>query len=337
MTTLPIPQFERSNLSLQQAFQEVWYLKLNDPSQSRALWIRFAALSSGNGFKKTAEVSAIYFQRLPSREIKKTALKQSFDLSALNITDQPSLQIGQAELTESGTRGRIQSKAQELKWDFSFSSALPSSFQLVPELLSRTGISKSSISTVCEDLLFTGTTEINGEVSQWNSAPGMQGHLRGSKSGHSWVWGHCNTFVNEQGKLAPVIFEGLSARSQIGPFVTPRVSTFFFYYQGKSYSFNTLRDAFSIKSKNGINEWEFQADRDEISFRGHIRAEHKDFVGMTMEDTNGSLIYSSNSKLSDMKLLVYRNGNLEATFHAHGTAAIEVNSREKNPYITYMI
>ncbi|MGZ3689317.1 MAG: hypothetical protein ACXVBW_13515, partial [Bdellovibrionota bacterium] len=96
-------------------------------------------------------------------------------------------------------------------------------------------------------------------------------------------------------------------------------------------------DVFTVRSKNTLTDWKFQADRGELSFRGYAKAEHKDFAGLTYEDTNGSLLYCGNSKLSDMRVLVYRRGKLEATFDAPGTAAFEVVSRHKNPYVPIII
>lgn len=321
----------------QRRFQRVWYLKLNDPTSQRALWLRFSLLSSGNGFKRVAETWAVFFQRGPNREVKKIALKQVHDIRAFSSIAQSIIRIEDCELLENQTRGLIQSKGNSIQWDLRFIQNKQNSFNLIPEMLSRTGVVRNTVVTDCEELLFTGTTQVNGEVIHWKEAPGMQGHLYGPKSSHSWVWGHCNTFLNEQGKPAQFVFEGLSARNQIGPFVTPRLSSFYFFYQNQGYYFNTLRDAIFLKSTNTLNEWTFQADRGDLSFRGTARAEHKDFAGLTYEDTNGSLLYCSNSKLSDMKILIYKRGKLETSFTAQGTAAFEVVSREKNPYVPLLI
>ncbi len=326
-----------TTLENQGAYQKAWYLKFNDPSSQRALWLRFTLLSSKNGFKKIAETWAIFFQKLPHREIRKMALKQTYDIGEFSLSGASGVRIGECELTETFTRGVIQSKGNSIKWDLTLTSGRESSFRIVPESLTKFGLIKNSIVTDCEELLMSGTTQINDETLSWKEAPGMKGHLFGPKSGHSWIWGHCNLFTNEEGKLAQFIFEGLSARTQIGPLVTPLLSSFFFFYQGQNYFFNTLKDLLFLKSSNTLNEWRFQADRGDISFRGYAKAEHKDFAGLTFEDTNGSLLYCANSKLSDMKILVYRSGKLEATFTALGTASFEVVSRTKNPYVPLLI
>ncbi len=322
---------------LQRAFYKNWYVKLNDPSQQRALWLRFTVLSSGNGFRRVAEVWAVYFQKLPNKEVKKIAVKQTYDLQAFSASENSDIRIGTCELLSHSTRGEVLSKGQSIQWDLTLLPTRENAIRFVPDILSKTKIVKTSLVTLCEEMLFSGTTRINGETIHWNEAPGMQGYLDGTKNGHSWVWGHCNSFVHEHKKTDAFLFEGLSTRSQVGPIVIPRLSSFYFFYQNQHFHFNTLLDAIYIKSKKTLNEWNFQADRDELSFRGKAHAEHKDFAGLTFEDTNGSLLYCSHSELASMDIHVYRRGKLEATFTARGTAGFEIVSREKNPYVPLLV
>ncbi len=319
------------------ATQEKWYLKLNDPSQPRGLRLEWDLFTSRNGFKRTADVWAVLFERQPQQEVKKTALKQSLNIQAFSRGHGDSIQMGACTLRHEGTQGAIYSKGQVLSWDLAFQSIRTSSFNLVPESLSKLGLSKHLALTPYEDLLFSGQVTLNGETFEFKSARGMLGRSLTPKNWHSWVWGHCNLFKDEAGKPADFIFEGMTTRSQLGPVVFPQLSAFYFRYQGKDYSFNRLRQALYMKSKTNLNDWHFQADVGELSFRGHMKAEHKDFAGLTLEDTNGSLLYSATSTLSELKILVYRNGKLEATFNSTGNSAFEIVSRQKNPYVPLIL
>jgi hypothetical protein len=191
--------------------------------------------------------------------------------------------------------------------------------------------------TVGEDLLFSGTTVIDGEKISWQDAVGMQAHWSGSRLGQSWIWGHCNHFLDETGTPVPFVFEGWSLKSRLFGMTSPSICSFFFYYRGEAYRFNTVWDALRSHSKSSIQEWEFRVDRGDLSFRGVARANHKDFAGLTLEDTEGSFIYCNNSKLSDLKIHIYRNGKLEASYHSDGAAALEIVSHEKNPYVPLLV
>jgi hypothetical protein len=318
-------------------FQEVWYLKMNDPAAQRALWLRFTLLVSDNGFRRIAETWAIHFQRQASREVGKLALKQTYGIEAYSAVD-GGIRIGESEFRDDRTRGKVSSKGRSIEWDLAIAPARALSFDLVPPALSRSGLVKNSVVTVGEDLRFTGTVRVDGgESFEFQAAPGMQGHLSGPRNGHSWVWGHCNTFRTDSGAPADFVFEGISARSRLGPLPSPKLSAFFFSYQGRDYAFNSLWDAVRLRSRNSLLEWTFAAERGELCFRGSARAEHKDFAGLTYEDTDGSLLYCANSKLSDVGVHVYRRGKLEASFQSDGAAAFEVVSRQKNPYVPLLI
>jgi hypothetical protein len=346
VNALNSPAWSPQNPKTRGAFHEVWYLKLNDPVTQRALWLRMTLLISANGFRRIAETWAVYFQRNGTKEVTKLALKETFDVKSFTTSPNGDIKIGECEFSGTRSRGKIQSKGKTISWDLQLATGHDAAFNLVPESLKRAGLVKNSAITVGEDLRFSGTTEItdpasgNGEPQKitWNGAAGMQGHLSGTKSGHSWVWGHCNLFVDDHGKPVPFIFEGLSAKAQLmGTITSPKLSTFYFHYEGQPYAFNSLWDAVRVKSKNTLTDWEFQADRGELSFRGKAKAELKDFAGLTYEDTNGSLLYCANSKLSDMQVHVYRRGKLESAFYSNGMAAFEVVSRDKNPYVPLLV
>ena len=324
-------------------FQEVWYLKLNDPTHQRALWLRMTLLVSANGFRQVAETWAVYFHRVAGQEVTKVALKQSHEIKSFSASDEGSLRIADCEFSPQRVRGRIQSKGKTLTWDFSIAPNQDARFNFVPQSLRRSGLAKNTAETVAEDLVFNGVTELtdgNGAPAKvtWTNAAGMQGHLSGPKAGHSWVWGHSNLFVNEEGRPIPFIFEGLSVRARLlGPMPSPRLSSFYFLYEGKPYAFNSIWDAIRVKSKNTLTDWEFQADRGELSFRGRAKAELKDFAGLTYEDTNGSLLYCANSKLSNLQIHIYRKGKLESSFSSNGMAAYEVVTRQKSPYVPLLL
>jgi hypothetical protein len=321
----------------QRAFQKVWYLKLNDPESHRALWLRFTAHSSDNGFSQNAEIWAIFFERDKSQDVSKIAVKNTFGIESFSENPSDGLRIDQCSLHQNKTEGKIYSKGNSVEWNLSFIAGRQSSFQIIPKFLLGTKLVKNSIYTPYEELYFSGTTLINGKLIHWNQAPGMLGSFEGPNKGHSWVWGQCNSFVDSMGRPAQFLFEGLSVKTKLGPLVSPSLSSFYFYYKDQNYYFNTLRDFINIRSKSTLNEWRFRAERGDLSFRGVINAEYKDFAGLTFEDTNGSYLYCSNSKLAMMQIFIYRRGKLEATYSAPGTAGFEIVSRNKNPYVPLLI
>src|SRR5688500_5168441 len=103
----PNPQTQ-DRLTAQQVFYNNWYLKLNDPTQQRALRLKFTVLSSNNGFKRIAETWAIYFQKNQNKEIKKLAIKQSNDIKTFLASNASNIKIGDCQLSPTKTSGKIQ-------------------------------------------------------------------------------------------------------------------------------------------------------------------------------------------------------------------------------------
>lgn len=322
-----------------EGFQEVWFLKVNDPSSQRALWLRFLLLTSENGFRRVAETWAVVFHRKENREISKLALRQTYDIHAFSeLSGGAGVRIDRCELSDTHTRGQIQYKGRSIQWDLAIQPAQASSFNFVPDALAKVGLVKNRAFSVGEDLRVSGTTKIDGETHSWNLAPAMQAHLSGPRKARSWVWGHCNTFANEQGQPVPFVFDGLSAQTAWnGPIPSPRFSTFYFRYQNQEFRFNSIWDVLRSRSNHSLTEWTFEAERGDYRFRGKMTAELRDFAGLTYEDTDGSYRYCTTSQLSDLTVWVYKRGKLDATLSSQGTAAYELISRDRNPYVPLLI
>lgn len=321
-------------------FQEVWYLKLNDPSTRSALWLRFVVVSSANGFRRAVETWAVFFQKRESGEVHKVALKAAKDLA--EFKDQAHLEqgltFGDDRLTPTNTQGSIVSRGNRIDWNLDLRQAASSQFNLIPRSLKRLGIVRNTVETLAEDLRVSGWFEMNGARFEIKDAPAMLGHLAGGRLPLAWAWGHCNHFQTPGGEPAPLIFEGLEARGRgaLG-LKLPKLAVFYIRYLDQDYYFNSFWDSLRSRSKSSLSDWTFRVERGELAFEGRLHSEHRDFAGLRFEDTEGSFLYCANSKLAYMELLVFRRGKLEATFKAPGVAAFEIVERTPSPYVQMLI
>ena len=319
--------------------QEVWYMKMNAAEAGRALWLRFTLLARTDGSKRVAEVWAIDFRRREDGTVEKTGIKNTFDAGLFlpfETEGVPGFRIGENEFSDARTVGNIASEDHRIAWSFEMRPASSRTFDFVPASAAKLGLVKNTAVTVFEDWRFTGWSEVDGRRFEWQEASGMQGHLSGPKNGHSWAWAHCNLFMDEKGKAAECVFDGLSAR--VGKSrALPALTSLYLYHQGEEYRFNRLRDALRSSSHYGPESWEFEASQGGITVRGHIRAELTDFAGVTYEDTDGSPLYCHNSKMVDMGLDIFRRGRLVRHLSAPHTVAYEFVTRTKHPDVTFVI
>ena len=319
------------------AFHEIWQLKFNDSTSSHSLWLRFSVLVSKNGFREIAEVWAILSHRGAQNELKKTALKQSFELNQFRKQESCAIQMGECVLNLTGSTGRIQSKGQSLNWNLSWTPQESLSFQAIPSLLRQSFFSHHSHFTHQEDLSVSGSFTLNDERIELSFAHACLSQISQPSTWSEEAWAHCNEFKTEQGEKSDFIFEAYSAQPCLGPIALPPFSSFYLRYEQKVYALNLLRHSVFQKSTYDINGWTFQIDQGDLSFRGQIKAELRDFTGLTYETINGSLLFSSHSNTSNLKVLVYRRGKLESTLVSQGTTAFQISSKQKNPYIPSLL
>lgn len=318
--------------------QEVWYMKCHSLDGRQALWLRFTLLLQRGRGKRVAEVWGIYFEREPSGRLQKVAVKQTFPVEAFSVPSQKygtGFQIADSHFCDTQTEGFIESPGGKLKWVLRMKPRRALYFDFIPSILRKLHIVKNVAVTVYEDLIFEGEVTVNNTPVFLVDAPGMQGHLVGDRNGHSWVWAHANSFVDESGKPASVVFDALSARARVGGrFASPQLTTLFCWYDEEMYAFNRLRDALFTYSEPFPWGWRFTTTlRSGIQMQGVLQGKPEDFVGVTYEDTDGSLLYCYNSKLVDCTLTVVRHLARQEVYKASGTAAFEIVRRTPLPEV----
>ena len=303
------------------------------------MFLRFSTLASSNGFRKLSDLTGIIFQRNAQKELKSQAIKQVLAKELYSVQNSHSVTLADCTLGPDQSQGSITSRGQILKWDLQFKSvdAQLAPFEAVPKLLHRPPFSKNHCLTWKQDLMARGTISTHEETFEISEAVAAIGQWNGKRHLQSWISGRCSSFVNEQGEELPFLFEGLTARSRLfGGIPGPKFSTFYFFYRGKNYSFNQTWDSLRSKSKSDLETWNFRVDHGNLSFRGKTSSKTKDYAGLVLEDTDGSLIYCASSALSDIEIHIYRNGKLESALYGKGTAQIESASRELNPYVSHL-
>lgn len=325
-------------------WQEVWYLKCNDPAAGEGLWLRFTLLIRRDGSKRIAETWAIHFRRNADGQVEKTGMKNTYPLEAFRseATDAGShaaaFHIADCFFSDGRTHGAVHSAEHRIQWDLDIAPSRSLDFDFVPALLPRLRLVKNMAITPFEDLRFTGWVEVDGRRREWRAAPGMQGHLAGPKNGHSWAWAHCNLFVDEADAPQPILVDALSARARLGSGrATPLLSTLYVHINGQDLRCNTLRDTFRIRSAYGVEGWRFSARKGEWAIRGEVHGDPRHYAGVTYEDTDGSNLYCYNSKVSDMTLELQRGNDAPIRCFSHGATAFEVVTRETIPGIPLLI
>lgn len=332
------PRWTDLDLSGASPFQEVWHLLVTDPGAKRSCWLRFTILLSANRFRRVGEISAVLFSH--GQDARQVALKQGFDIGSFTGTAE-AIRLGTGELTEAGSKGVLRSKGRVLEWDFRLSAPNPdqprSTYRLIPGAIARLGFGKTQLTTVRQAIPCEGTLRLDGETLNLSGALATQRHVFGSALGQAWFWAQGDHFTDTEGKPVDFGYELLTYSPRVAGRLTGlRLSATALRYQGQTYWLNSYVNPLRLRSTPTPTEWAFRADRGELSFHGAISAEHRDFAGLTFEDTDGSLVYCSSTLVARSTVRIFRRGKLEATLESGSRTALEFADRVRSPYVSLL-
>ncbi len=318
-------------------FYEVWYLKLNHRATGCGLWLRYTFLSpvAGTG-DPVAELWGIFFD--PHDPKRNQAMKQTLPASETGMGRETfSLRFGSAELTNASARGTLRRDSEAMAWDLAWTPN-PETFAPFPmSAMYRTRIPKTKFLSPNLSIRFRGSFTVHGETYVCDGEPGQQAHLWGTKSADQWAWAHCNAFEEDEN----AVFEGLSASVRIGIMKIPNLTMLHLRAEEGSYTFNSVMQLFTNKSRPGIERWEFSGENQRWQLHGVITARIDDFVGVRYIDPDGAPLYCHNSKVASCEIALceptggawYPVGKLTS----HGTTAFEWVSRAPDPRVPVRI
>lgn len=307
---------------------EVWYGKV-DIAPETALWFRYTLL---DGMIREASTWAILFEggrawgernywaidalATPNRVIIPEGYGRERFLGHEQV-----FHVDDAHLDEANAIG----SAGEIEWDLQWADSRRR-FKYIPTFIEKTGLVRSCYDSSLMDLRMSGTVR-RGDEQSWeiDGRPGMVGHIRGSKiAGDRWAWAHCNNFDEHPN----AVFEGLSVNLQMLGTVTPPLSAFVLFYDGRAYPFRTPLSVMQAKSEFGRQDWRFEVESGGASLTGWARAP-RNVALVEYDDTDGSKLWCHNSKLADLTLhLEDPEHGIDEKFRATGGSAFEYVTRE---------
>lgn len=319
-----------------EGYYEAWSFQSNDPGGKNSFWLRVSIFRSENGFRRFADISAIVFERDQDDTTEKTAFRQVFDLSEIHSASD--LRIGACKFNMQGTQGKLESKGRTIEWDLKHDLELSHDFNLVPSYLRSGGLIKTQIHSFDDHVKTNGLVTLDGRRIEIQDGLGILRKYQGRKLRRSWMSGHCSSFTNERGEPVKSLFRANYFQAESVKLLIPlRFKSYTFLYQDREYLFNSLWSTFKVRSEHSLNTWKFRADQGEISFQGEISSQIKDFAGLMVEDTDGSVLYNAISTLSNMRISIYRNEKLENQYLSKNTTTVELICGDKNPYIPQVL
>jgi hypothetical protein len=295
---------------------ESYFLKVNDPSGERALWVK-ATILRRLGEAPCAESWAIAFERGKPA----VGSKATFDFSSARFS-RDTIDIEMPGLTVS--RSRVHGSVGDVAFDLALSDE-GAPFVFFPHRRMYTGpLPSTKLVSPMPDLRATGEIRVEGgrvwRVDGWR---GLLGHNWGKGHAFAYAWGHCNVW-NETDDL---VLEGTSARVRVGPVLLPTATLLAMRTGGRTHMLTRIRTLLRNRGAMTLRRWTFSGNGPSVSVRGELWADTDDMVGLQYDTPNGAMTYCLNSKLASARVEVAVAGEkpIVATSRA---AALEIGTRD---------
>jgi hypothetical protein len=304
---------------------ESYFLKLNDPTGRRALWLK-ATILAGKGRAPVAEAWSIAFDR----QTRHVGVKQVVPFSEARFSrDGLDVRVADLELGLGRTRGSVVREGRRVQWDLEFD---PKGAPLVPypsAKLYEGPFPSQKMVTPHPNTRFTGKYSVDGDEVRVEGWRGMQGHNWGKRHTELYAWGHVNQWENAE----DLVLEGATARIKLGPILAPPMTLLCVWHGERRYVFNQVRQLIKNRGSITTRSWRFEAESAEAHVHGELAADTGEMVGLHYENPNGEMTYCLNSKIAwGLLVLEPKSGQrLQARTHA---AALEIGTKKSDHGVT---
>lgn len=329
---------------------ESYFLKLNDASGERALWLKATIFASAREpARPVAEGWAIAFDRRGGAR-KHVAVKRSLPYAKASFSDRelairwsipappplieaeptatdgdtPAPAIERFALEDGATSGLVAHREHRVGWDLRFRGE-PSAITPLPfEVMYSARFPTAKLVTPYPDLRFEGEVMVDGERWAIDGWRGMQGHNWGRRHADLYAWSHANVWEEDD----DFILEGFSASVRVGPARTPVLTLLCARHRGVRYEWTSPLDIARARGAIGDRSWTFSATSSHGSIEGELDADIDDMVGLYYPNPNGPMTYCLNTKLARARVRFEAWGRKPLALTSRA-AALEIGTRDE--------
>ena len=304
---------------------ESWFLRANDPSSPRALWLKATVLTRKDGPSVAeawcsvfdGERTAAFRRQVPLDE---AMFRTSGEVLETRV-DTLALDLG---ADGGSSRGQLGSPSGRVDWDLSLErapGALGRPMRLLPSArLVDAPFPKNKLLTPFPVAGFSGRLTWDG--ADWDGADwdlggwtGMQGHNWGTAHSPEYAWGHC-AFPDDE-----AVVEAASGRIELGRRNSPLFSMLVVRRGGEELRFDRIVDLWRQDARLDFPGWTLEmrgrAGRALLEMTGSTRA----MVCLGYDNPVRARSYCLNSKTARVRLRVApRHGAAFELTSEHGGA-----------------
>lgn len=319
---------------------ESYFLRANDPSRPRALWLKATILAPRDA-PPVAETWLIWFDgdRTFARKQTQPLRAEMFRATAAGAE----VRIGEWALTlgDAGAgSGRVPSSEGDASFDLRWSrpaSPVAAPLSIYPWRALREGpFPKSKLLTPNPWLLFSGSVTVPSPSGEREVVPldgwaGMAGHNWGREHAFEYAWGQC-LFPAADGEPEAMV-EGFSGRIRVAGRTSPRMSAAVVRRGAREFRFDRVFDFWRQEATLSPRRWTLRLAGPDAVMRLRMDATDRPLACLGYESPDRSMAYCFNSKLAEVLLEVHPRGEAPFTCRSAHGGALELLRRERDPRI----
>lgn len=320
---------------------ESYFLRANDPTRPRALWLKATILAPLEG----APVAEIWFVWFDGESGTTFGHRDTVPLSQAafdEIGGGIGIRAGESKLRigpSGSARGRMERAGRRVSWDLAWTSgpsAVSERLSIFPWKLLRTGpFPKSKLLTPFPSLHFSGEVQVGQERVSLEGWTGMQGHNWGKEHAFEYAWGQC--LFPATGSEPEAMVEGFTGRVKALGRTTPRMSALVVREGARTYRFDRLLDYWTQRATLSARAWTVRLESDDGVASLTMDAGDMPLACLGYRNPDGHLSYCMNTKLARVWLHVQpKSGPAFARESLHG-GALEFLRHEPDPAIPEVI
>jgi hypothetical protein len=282
---------------------ESFFLKANDPRRpQQAFWLKFTLLAPVDPAQPVlAEVWALRFDGASGQH---RGAKASFLIEQTQLCrDGLGFEVAGCTLHAGRTCGDIGEGQNRITWDLRFDYRDQQPWLSLPsQWMYEGGFPKNKTYTSCPATAYSGRLSCGGRQEDIEDWPGMLGHNWGPAHNPAYHWAQCNLFDGSPG----TVFEGVSARIPLGPFLSPWLTMAIVRHAGEEHRFNRFRCVLNRSVKTELFAWSFRSRQAGWQLDWSVSAPKRDFAGLAYIDPGGGENHCLNSKIASCSLRLSR-------------------------------
>ena len=282
---------------------ETFTITVTDPRHPRALWLHFNLFAHHK--ERYGEVQAIFFDAATGEH--HTTVAERFPADRIHIDpERAGVGIGENNIQESASVGRVQNHQCSLSWDFKFQNQAPAYLPLPQEWMYHSNLVQPKLCIPHPRGLATGKVELwrgsgrhvpvtRFDISGWRVS---QVHSWSKERVEQTAYITCSSFTD-----APeAYFQAFAAPMSIAKVFNPFAILARLVIGNEVYRFDTWRQLKNTPRRLSPTDWTFDLEGADGTLKGVFSATPKNTMASTLAHTNAGASHRFSTPFGQLRL-----------------------------------